>query len=256
MCFDDDARPPIPVIADSGARGEGLHLTSSDGTCFAAYLANPGDAPGAQVMIFPDVRGLHQFYRELGMRFAEIGIKTLAIDYFARTAPNDDRTDSFEYMEHAKSMTPESFDRDLNAALEYLRRDGDPRLPTFTLGFCMGGALSYRAGKTRDDLTGVVAFYGGVRRSLGAVTPAMDWADEIKCPVLALYGGEDQGIPQEDVDAFERKLDAGNVPHEIVVYPGAPHSFFDRRATDFATASADAWTRVQDFIASYSPSRV
>ena len=51
-------------------------------------------------------------------------------------------------------------------------------------------------------------------------------------------------------------MDKAGVPHEIVVYPGAPHSFFDRRQADHAQASADAWARVQEFISAYSPMRV
>jgi carboxymethylenebutenolidase len=38
----------------------------------------------------------------------------------------------------------------------------------------------------------------------------------------------------------------------VVIYPGAPHSFFDRRATDYADASADAWQRVLGFIGAYT----
>jgi len=43
-----------------------------------------------------------------------------------------------------------------------------------------------------------------------------------------------------------------NFEHEIVVYSGAPHSFFDRRATEFADASADACRRVLGFIAAHT----
>ncbi len=75
---------------------------------------------------------------------------------------------------------------------------------------------------------------------------------DIKTPVLGLFGGADQGIPVEQVAALDQALDASGVEHEIVVYPGAPHSFFDRRAQEFADASADAWQRVLGFIASQS----
>ena len=62
-------------------------------------------------------------------------------------------------------------------------------------------------------------------------------------------GGADQGIPVEQVHAFEQALVDAGVEHELVVYDGAPHSFFDRKQEDFAEASADAWSRVLAFVA-------
>ena len=71
--------------------------------------------------------------------------------------------------------------------------------------------------------------------------------------MLAIFGGADQGIPAEAVETFEDALAATGVPHEVVTYPGAPHSFFDRKADDFAETSADAWERVLAFIRTNTP---
>ena len=60
--------------------------------------------------------------------------------------------------------------------------------------------------------------------------------------VLAIFGGADQGIPAADVTTFEQALAAAGVDHRVVTYDGAPHSFFDRKAADFAEASAAAWS--------------
>jgi carboxymethylenebutenolidase len=256
MCFDDDARPPIPLSDNSGARGEDVSLTAADGNRFNAYLASPEGAADAQVLILPDVRGLHTFYRELALRFADIGIRALVIDYFGRTAADEPRDDSFEYMAHVQQMTRETFAADLDAALEHLRSGDGVELATFTLGFCMGGSLSFWAGTHDRDLAGVVGFYAGLLRHFGAVMPAAEYATAIKVPLLGLFGGADEGIPQSAIDDLDRMLTANGTEHEIVVYPGAPHSFFDRRATDFAQASADAWSRVQGFIAAHRPTPV
>jgi carboxymethylenebutenolidase len=70
----------------------------------------------------------------------------------------------------------------------------------------------------------------------------------MSCPLLGLFGGADGNIPQEQVDAFDRALTDAGVEHEIHVYPGAPHSFFDRRQEDYAEASADAWERILGFL--------
>jgi carboxymethylenebutenolidase len=71
-------------------------------------------------------------------------------------------------------------------------------------------------------------------------------------PILALMGGDDPGIPLEDVNAFDDALTAAGVEHELVVYPGAPHSFFDRKHEEFASESEDAWNRVLGFLERYT----
>jgi carboxymethylenebutenolidase len=251
MCFDDDSHPPMPLSHNSTAHGEDVTITAEDGSRIAGYLATPGEPARAQVVILPDARGLHDFYKELALRFADAGMRALAFDYFARTAESQDRTEPFDYMAHIQQMTPATFGLDLDAAVDAIRRDSGDDLPTVTVGFCMGGSLSFWAGTRTYALSGVVGFYASLTRTFGAVTPALDWATQIQCPVLGLFGGADQGIPQTDVDRFEHELEEADISREIVVYPGAPHSFFDRKAHEFATASADAWNRVQGFIAGH-----
>jgi carboxymethylenebutenolidase len=62
-------------------------------------------------------------------------------------------------------------------------------------------------------------------------------------------GGADEGIPVDVVQEFERALEEAGVEHEVVIYDGAPHSFFDRKFEQFADASEDAWQRVLAFVA-------
>jgi carboxymethylenebutenolidase len=61
-------------------------------------------------------------------------------------------------------------------------------------------------------------------------------------------GGQDAGIPLEDVASFDAALDDAGVEHDLVVYDGAPHSFFDRKQEEFAAESEDAWSRTLAFI--------
>ena len=76
----------------------------------------------------------------------------------------------------------------------------------------------------------------------------VDLVDRFECPVLAIFGGADQGISAEMRDQFEQALQAAGVEHRMVVYPEAPHSFFDRRAEEFGDASRAAWDEVLAFI--------
>jgi carboxymethylenebutenolidase len=252
MCYDDNARPPLPPIAGGATQGDDLVLTAEDGNRFAAYLATPVGQAHARVLILPDVRGLHYFYKELAERFAEQGVTALALDYFGRTAGLTARDDSFEYMPHVQQMRFDSFQQDVRAALARLGETETVSRPTFTVGFCMGGTLSFMTGTQDLDLAGVIGFYAGMSRDFGSGGTLLDRASQIKYPVLALFGGADAGIPAEQVERFDRELDIAGVEHRVITYRGAPHSFFDRRAADFAEASADAWTQVLDFIAAHN----
>jgi carboxymethylenebutenolidase len=68
------------------------------------------------------------------------------------------------------------------------------------------------------------------------------------CPVLAIYGGADRGIPAEARETFDRALDSAGVEHRSITFEGAPHSFFDRKAADHADASEETWREVLSFM--------
>ena len=254
MCYDDNARPPLPPGESGSAYGEDIILTAADGNRFAAYSAMPANPKAAQILIYPDVRGLHQFYKELALRFAEVGFTALALDYFGRTAGISSRDEPFEYMPHVQQMQLTTFFQDVTAALDHLRTGECAARSTFTVGFCMGGTLSFLTGTNQDfDLAGVIGFYAGMSRKFGGANKTLlEEAGNMKYPALGLFGGEDQAISQEQVHEFDEGLDRAGVAHEIVIYPGAPHSFFDRRAADYSDASADAWQRVLRFMDMYT----
>src|SRR5216683_1211487 len=73
MCYSDDARPPLPPIGGAAADQGDMTLTAKDGTKFMAYFARASKPTGAGMVVLPDVRGLHHFYKELAQRFAEAG---------------------------------------------------------------------------------------------------------------------------------------------------------------------------------------
>src|SRR5437868_10469102 len=125
MCYGDDARPPLPPISGAASDQGDLILTSADGVKNAAYFARAAKPTGAGMVVLPDVRGLHQFYKELAQRFAEAGVDSVAIDYFGRSAGIGDRGDAFDYMPHVQQSTPEGIAGDTAAAIAYLRsKDG------------------------------------------------------------------------------------------------------------------------------------
>lgn len=253
MCHDLDSRPPIPPLAGAAVDEKRIELHASDGTRFLAFDAVAETPTGAGMVVLPDVRGLHHFYEELALRFAERGIDAIAIDYFGRTALTDDRGEGFEFMPHVGKTQYEQLVLDIAAAADHLRSRGVRSV--ITVGFCFGGRLAFLTG-TRPELglSGAIGFYGPVVGPGHSGAPApVDVARQFRAPVLGLFGGADQGIPQSAIDEFAQALTDAGVENGLVVYPGAPHSFFDRKATDFADAAEDAWVKVLEFVERHTP---
>lgn len=252
MCYDDLARPPLPPGVGGGSNGDDIIVTAADGNRFNAYLARPAQPSGAQILIYPDVRGLHQFYRELALRFADVGVTALAMDYFGRTAGLGPRDDKFDWMPLVQQLTLPEIYRDASAALATLRQGEGAQRATFIVGFCMGGSLTLYSGTQDLGLAGIIGFYTGFSRKMDDGRSALDDSPRVRYPYLGLYGGADQGIPAEQLELLDKNLDTAGVEHEIKIYPGATHSFFDRRQAEFADASADAWERMLSFIHAHS----
>jgi carboxymethylenebutenolidase len=250
MCFELDSLPPIPAISGAAVSHDELVLEARDGNRFAAFSARPDEPSGIGVVILPDVRGLYRFYEELALRFAERGHEAVALDYFGRTAGVGKRDEDFPYRDHVSQTTPEGIQADVAAAVAELRARAGA---IFTVGFCFGGRHSWLAAAGGHGLAGAVGFYGRPGTGQDGSPGPIDRAAELRAPILGLMGGADQGIPPEDVAAFDEALAAAGVEHELVTYDGAPHSFFDRRYEEFADASADAWERVLAFLAHYGP---
>lgn len=249
MCFDHDSEPPI----EAGGRDVSVRdmvLRAEDGNEFLAFEATGQTPSGAAVVVLPDVRGLFQFYKDLAVRLAQAGHDSIAIDYFGRTAGLGDRPNDWDFWPHVRATTTEGVRIDVAAAVARLREAGEGRA-IFTVGFCFGGSGSWHQAASGHGLAGAIGFYGRPRRD-DENPPVIDRVNDMECPILALMGGDDPGIPQDMVDDYEAALAAAGVVHEVVTYPGAPHSFFDRKYEDFADASADAWQRVLDFISANS----
>ena len=255
MCFDYDSRPPeLPAdlacrpIA-GGAAAELLTLESDDGTSFSAALAQApeGDEPG--VVIIPDVRGLYPFYIELAERFAEAGpsrdrLRLLRADRRPRPARRRVRL----------RTAPRAGEAGPGARRPRRHGGGAPqanggrsarhrRILLRRLALVRSGGQS-RPGSRRGG--------GSLRRPrpLPIRRPrSPDPGRRHRTSATRTFRGADKAIPQEQIDEFESALSTAGVEHEIHVYPGAPHSFFDRKQEEFAEESEDAWRRMLGFLA-------
>ncbi len=244
MCHTDDSRAPEPPRKGPVADRAELELTADDGSRFRAYSASAEGRPPAGIVILPDVRGLHPYYEDLTVRFAEAGFRALAIDYFGRTAGTAKRDDAFDWKAHVEKTTPEGIAKDVRAAVARLRSGpGAASLPVFTVGFCFGGSSSWRQSGEDQGLAGCIGFYGGrpLQRA-GAAIPKM------KAPLLMLLAGADQGTPPSEFEEFAKLVRARGVEVEAHTYSGAPHSYFDRSFAEHREACQDSWKQILAFV--------
>ncbi len=240
MCHDHYSRPPASPRSGGVAERGVLTLTAADGTAFSAAYAAPAAPVGAGVVILPDVRGLHPFYVALAEQFAQAGLPTVAIDWFGRTAGVADggvRGKDFAFRPHVEALAAEHVDTDVAAAIGYLRERTEPDLPVVTVGFCLGGSVSWRQAGGDLGLAGCVGFYG---------KPSVvgDAAGRAHLPTVMLIAGADAATPVADQLALADTMRAAGADVDAVVYDGAPHSFFDRAYGEWAEACRDAWEHV------------
>jgi carboxymethylenebutenolidase len=246
MCYSDDARPPLPPVGGAASDQGEIDLTAADGNRFMAYFARAAEPTGAGMVILPDVRGLHEFYKELAQRFAEAGIDAVAIDYFGRTAGHGSRDESFEFRPYVDRTTPPEINADTAAAVAWLRSpDGGAVRSVFTVGFCFGGAHSWRQSAAGHGLAGAIGFYGVPSR-------VRDVVPQMEAPLLMLIAGQDF-TPQEEFQKFDQELTDAGKAHRMVVYEDAPHSFFDRRFEDHREACEDSWRQILSFVKENNP---
>jgi carboxymethylenebutenolidase len=230
-----------------------IQLETADGF-MPTYVASPqGEALGA-IVVIQEAFGVNDHIESICDRLAVAGYRASAPHLFHRsgggTAPYDDFSKVLPMFE---GLDDEAMLRDVDAVLDLLRRDGfeDPRIGT--VGFCMGGRVTFLIA-ARRGLGAAVGFYGG-----GIVTarfpqfPALiDQASTLQTPWLGLFGDQDTGIPIDDVETLRDALVEAPVDTEIVRYPDAEHGFHcDVRPSYDASAAADGWDRTLAWFASH-----
>ena len=247
MCVPVNAVLPDLPLSGPMPSGERGFITASDGGRNAAYAVTPERANGTGILILPDVRGLFHFYERLACAVAAEGYYALAIDYFGRTTGLDPRGEDWDSWEEDMDATsPAQITLDLQAGLARLSEMGADR--TFILGFCFGGGMIFRNIDQDLDVAGMMAVYG-VAHEWRQYPEAYGNLARSAQPIVALFGGADQGVPPEEVTAIAAALDESPAAHDVHVYPGAPHSFFDEHFSEHADACRDVWQRLLTFTA-------
>src|SRR5690348_1814829 len=205
-----------------------------------AYLALPDGAglfPG--VVVIHEAYGLNEHIRDVSRRFAQAGYAALAADLFTG------RNRAVCMARYMAGMLRGSVNRagidDLKATMTYLAKLPEVDAQRLgAIGFCMGGGFAIAWACTDSRLKAIAPFYGSNPRPLDAVKRL--------CPVVGSYPGRD--FTAGAGRALDRALTEYGIPHDIKVYPGARHSFFnDTRPSYDQAAAEDAWDRTLSFFA-------
>ena len=233
-----------------------VQIPAADGK-IPAYFARPeGAGPFPTVLVIEEIFGVHEYIKDTCRRFAKAGYLAVAPELYARQGDLSKMTDVQQIVREVISKAPDAQAMgDLDATAAWAAQNhGNPAKLAIT-GFCRGGRVTWLYAAHNPNLKAAVAWYGPLGGATSEIQPktVLDMADQIKVPLLGLYGGKDGSIPVEQVRAAEAKAKAAGKTVEIVIYPDAGHAFHaDYRPSYVKDAAEDGWKQTLAWFRKYS----
>ncbi len=217
-----------------------------------AHLARPATGgPYPALLVVMEAFGLNDHIRKITDRFAAEGFVALAPNIYFRQPNNvvgyNDLQGAFRLM---GSLKDDQVVADMAAAIACLKTQKEVKPAFGTVGFCMGGRISFLTACRNSEVKATAPYYGGgmVKSRQPEVKAPIDYVEELRAPVLAFFGGKDAFIPIEEVDTFRDALRKAGKPAEVVLYPDADHGFMcDERPSFHPTHSKEAWAKTIAF---------
>src|SRR5438552_2910923 len=229
-------------LAAFAAAGKSVSYKSGEETVQAILYTPSGGGPFPGIVVIHEWWGLNDWVKEQASKLADQGYAALAIDlYRGKVADNPDI--AHELM---RGVPEDRAARDLHAAVEFLRAQSNVKKDRIaSIGWCMGGGYSLDVALEEPTLTAAVINYGHL-----AVDA--DSLKKINASILGIFGGQDRGIPVDDVKKFEQTLKQLGKKVETVIYPNAGHAFENPNNKDGYRPddAADAWKRTVKFLES------
>ncbi|HXG95387.1 MAG TPA: dienelactone hydrolase family protein [Blastocatellia bacterium] len=230
----------------------------SDGQ-IPAYRAMPAKGKSFPVvLVVQEIFGVHEHIKDICRRFAKLGFMGIAPALYARQGDTSQMTDFNEIRKIVAKVPDSQVMSDLDATVAWAKKNSGNTSKLGITGFCWGGRIVWMYAAHNPDLDAGVAWYGRLVGGTSEMTPKnpIDVVDELKAPVLGLYGGKDQGIPQDTVEKMRAALKASKNKaanqSEIIVYPNAGHGFnADYRPSYDKEAAQDGWRRLQEWFKKY-----
>ena len=252
---------PGAVIDRRRVSAEKLTFAGAEGTAVNGYLARPAGGGSERawpaMIVIHEAGGLGEHISDVANRFANIGYLTLAVDLYTREGGPPPMDDLQAVMTRLFSMSDATVLGDLEGAADFLRAQPEASGKLGCIGFCMGGRYTLLFACASDRLDAAVDCWGGFidnatpqeRSSDARPTPPLELAEQLKCPLLAAIGAEDQN-PSPAIGEQLRER-AGRSGQEVKVdeYEGAGHAFFaDYRPTYRPGPAAALWREIVPFL--------
>jgi carboxymethylenebutenolidase len=229
------------LTAVFAATSQDVSYKSGDETVHSLLFTPPGKGPFPGIVVIQEYWGLNDWVKEQASKLADQGYAALAVDlYRGKVADTPDV--AHELM---RGLPEDRAARDLHAAVEYLKSSPNVKKDRIAaIGWCMGGGLALNLALTEPTLTAVVINYGHLSTDPAAI-------QKIHAAILGNFGGQDRGIPPEDVKKFEETLKKEGKQADIKIYPDAGHAFQNpnNKSGYRAEDTADAWQRTVNFLA-------
>jgi carboxymethylenebutenolidase len=238
----------ITTSAEGLEAGE-VKIPVKDGE-IPAYRAQPDKGgPFPVVLVVQEIFGVHEHIKDICRRFAKLGYLAVAPELYARQGDVSKETDIPKIISTVVSKVPDAqVMSDLDAAVAWAKKSGKGDTSKLAVtGFCWGGRIVWLYAAHNPDLKAGVAWYGRLTGMTNDLQPKypLDLVNDLKAPVLGLYGGADMGIPNDTVEKMQKALKDAKKPSEIVLYPETPHGFHaDYRPSYRKDKADDGWKRL------------
>ena len=229
------------VSSAFAAPSKTVSYKSGDETVQAVLYTPEGKGSFPAIVVIHEWWGLNDWVKEQASKLADQGYVALAIDlYRGKVATTPDQ--AHELM---RGVPEDRALRDLHAAVEFLKSRPDVKKDRIaSIGWCMGGGYSLDVALQEPTLKAAVINYGHL-----ATDP--ESLKKINAAILGSFGGQDEGIPPEDVKKFDQALKQAGKKVDIKIYPDAGHGFQNPNNKSYrADDTTDAWQRTVSFLAS------
>lgn len=226
-----------------------------DQTKLTGYMAYDDSVKGKRpaVIVVHEWWGHNDYARKRAEMIAGLGYVGFALDMYGDGKVTDHAADAEKYMNQVFNNMDVGVKR-FNAAVDIVKKNPhvDPN-NVAAIGYCFGGAIVLHMARVGAGLKGVATFHGNLS-SMHKPEPG-----SVKAKVLVMAGADDKLVPPEQVESFKKEMDEANVDYEVIIYPGASHSFTNPDADKYAKANnlplaynkeADekSWNKFQEFL--------
>jgi carboxymethylenebutenolidase len=231
----------------TGLEAGEAQIPTTDGK-LPAYYAKPAHKGSFPVILVnEEIFGVHEYIKDVCRRWAKLGYLAVATEYYARIGDLSKMTDVKQIITDVIAKAPDAqYMSDLDSTAAWALENGGSSTRVGVMGFCRGGRQTWLYAAHSPHLKAAVAFYGPLLGTPSPIQPqtALDVAAEIKCPLLGLYGAQDNSIPVESVREAEAKAKAAHKTVDIIIYPDAGHGFHADYRPSYRQADAeDGWKR-------------